>query len=244
MVLSRIDDLVEIEAIRQLKMRYCLGLDSKDWALYRSCFADGARLGGGVPGSDSGDPQLVGPDEWVASVAATVGTVKTLHTVHGSIVEIIGPDSARGLWQYTNAAGAGPAVTTPRSTSRRTAPGRSRRCGSRPSSPTRATTRRSARRKASRRSPPRGHHCRRRGSQLRNSLLPRRERGNASAGGVDAAAAGGAIGPVVGWYERDARRWHRHPRKVSTLSSCGTLGPSELHAGRSSGIERVIVNWR
>lgn len=99
--LSRIEDLVEIEAIRQLKMRYCLGLDSKDWALYRSCFADGARLGGGVPGSDSGDPQLVGPDEWVASVAATVGTVKTLHTVHGSIVEIIGPDSARGLWQYT-----------------------------------------------------------------------------------------------------------------------------------------------
>ncbi len=84
MVLSRIEDLVEIEAIRQLKMRYCLGLDSKDWALYRSCFADGARLGGGVPGSDSGDPQLVGPDVWVASVAATVGTVKT--SAHGSRV--------------------------------------------------------------------------------------------------------------------------------------------------------------
>jgi hypothetical protein len=101
MAVPRIEDLVEIEAIRQLKVRYCLGLDSKDWTLYRSCFAAGARLGGGVPGSDSREPQLVGPDEWVAIVAATIGTVKTLHTVHGSIVEIIGPDHARGLWQYT-----------------------------------------------------------------------------------------------------------------------------------------------
>jgi hypothetical protein len=100
-VVSRIEDLVEIEAIRQLKVRYCLGLDSKDWTLYRSCFADGARLGGGIPGADSGDPPFVGPDEWVASVVATVGTVKTLHTVHGSLVEITGPDTARGLWQYT-----------------------------------------------------------------------------------------------------------------------------------------------
>jgi hypothetical protein len=98
---SRIGDLVEIEAIRQLKVRYCLALDSKDWTLYRSCFADGARLGGGIPGSDAVEPELVGLDDWVASVAATVGSVKTLHTVHGSIIEIIAPDSARGLWQYT-----------------------------------------------------------------------------------------------------------------------------------------------
>ena len=101
MVVSRIEDLVEIEAIRQLKMRYCLGLDSKHWTLYRSCFADDARLGGGIPGGDSSEPEFVGPDEWVAGVVATVGTVKTLHTVHGSIIEILGPDSARGLWQYT-----------------------------------------------------------------------------------------------------------------------------------------------
>ena len=101
MVPTRLEDLLEIEAIRQLKMRYCLGLDSKDWELYRSCFADSARLGGGVPGSDLAAPQLVGPDEWVASVVRTVGTLKTLHTIHGSIVEITGPHSARGLWQYT-----------------------------------------------------------------------------------------------------------------------------------------------
>ena len=36
MVPTRLEDLLEIEAIRQLKMRYCLGLDGKDWKLYRS----------------------------------------------------------------------------------------------------------------------------------------------------------------------------------------------------------------
>jgi hypothetical protein len=101
MSVSRVEDLLEIEAIRSLKARYCLAVDSKDWALFRSCFAEDARLGGGLPGSGSGEPNLVGPDEWVAGVAATVGTVKTLHTVNAAIIEITGPASARGLWQYT-----------------------------------------------------------------------------------------------------------------------------------------------
>jgi hypothetical protein len=93
----RPEDLVEIEAIRQLKVRYCLGVDGKDWALFRSCFADDARLGGGLPGA----PDTVGPEEWVTGVRATVGAVRTMHVLHASIVEIDGPDRARGLWQYT-----------------------------------------------------------------------------------------------------------------------------------------------
>jgi len=101
MSVIRVEDLLEIEAIKQLKARYCLGVDGKDWPLFRSCFAEDARLGGGLPDGGAGEPDLVGPDEWVAAVAATVGTVKTLHTVHASIVEITGPGRARGLWQYT-----------------------------------------------------------------------------------------------------------------------------------------------
>jgi hypothetical protein len=93
----RVQDLVEIEAIRRLKARYCLGVDGKDWALFRSCFADDAQLGGGLPGA----PAAVGPDEWVAGVQATVGTVRTMHALHASIIDIDAPDRARGLWQYT-----------------------------------------------------------------------------------------------------------------------------------------------
>jgi hypothetical protein len=101
MSVTRLEDLVEIEAIKQLKARYCLGVDGKDWGLFRSCFADDARLGGGLPGAGPGEASLLGPDEWVAAVVATVGTVKTLHTVHASIVEVTGPGAARGLWQYS-----------------------------------------------------------------------------------------------------------------------------------------------
>ena len=98
---TRLEDLLELEAIRTLKMHYCLGVDTKDWSLYRSCFADDARVGGGLPEGDEQAAAILGPDEWVAAVAATVGTIKTLHTVHASIVEMIGPARARGLWQYT-----------------------------------------------------------------------------------------------------------------------------------------------
>ena len=101
MAVERVEDLLEIEAIRCLKARYCLGVDSKDWPLFRSCFAEDAQLGGGLPVAGGGEPRFVGPDEWVAGVAATVGTVKTLHTVNAAIIEITGPSSARGLWQYT-----------------------------------------------------------------------------------------------------------------------------------------------
>lgn len=93
------EHLLHIEEIRQLKAWYCIGVDSKDWQLYRSVFADDARLGGGLPGGSYSGP--VGPEQWVAGVAEAVGTIKTLHTLHASVVEITGPDLARGLWQYT-----------------------------------------------------------------------------------------------------------------------------------------------
>ena len=34
------DELVEIETIKQLKARYCRYLDTKDWAAWRTIFAD------------------------------------------------------------------------------------------------------------------------------------------------------------------------------------------------------------
>ena len=35
-----IEDLYEVEAIKQLKARYCRYLDTKDWDTWRTIFAD------------------------------------------------------------------------------------------------------------------------------------------------------------------------------------------------------------
>lgn len=98
--LDPVERLLAIEAIRQLKARYCLACDSHDWDAYRALFADDARIVGDLPVPGAGEEPSFGADEWPAKVAATLFE-KSFHTVHQSIVEITGPASARGLWAYT-----------------------------------------------------------------------------------------------------------------------------------------------
>jgi hypothetical protein len=95
---DRVQELLEIEAIRNLKARYCLACDSHDWEAYRAVFADDARIVGDLP-ADGGDAPVYGPDEWTPAVAATL-SMKSFHMLHQSIVELTGPDSACGLWVY------------------------------------------------------------------------------------------------------------------------------------------------
>lgn len=96
-----IEELLQIEQIRQLKTLYCLAVDSKDWELYRSLFTDDAQLAGGLPSGGNVEPATMGPEEWIASVAAVLGATKTMHTLHASIVRLSGADAAEGLWQYS-----------------------------------------------------------------------------------------------------------------------------------------------
>ena len=69
---AAVDDtvaLVEIEAIKRLKARYCRHLDAKDWEAWRGVFADDfvsdtAEAGGTV---------IAGADEFVAFIRKTLG---------------------------------------------------------------------------------------------------------------------------------------------------------------------------
>jgi hypothetical protein len=47
-----VDSLYEIEAIKQLKARYCRYLDTKDWEAWRTIFADDFV-------SDTSDPAVM-----------------------------------------------------------------------------------------------------------------------------------------------------------------------------------------
>jgi hypothetical protein len=88
--------VLEIESIKQLKARYCRYLDTKDWAAWRGIFADDfvsdtAEAGGKV---------IVGADEFIAFIRATLGrpSQPTVHQVHAPEIELTSPTTARGVW--------------------------------------------------------------------------------------------------------------------------------------------------
>jgi hypothetical protein len=85
------DELVEIEAIKQLKARYCRLLDTKQWEAWRDLFTDDLR----VEGTSTKDP---GADGFVANVRRVIGEALTIHQAHMPEIELTGPDQAKGIW--------------------------------------------------------------------------------------------------------------------------------------------------
>jgi uncharacterized protein (TIGR02246 family) len=96
---SGFDDLVnlyEIEAIKQLKARYCRYLDTKDWEAWRGIFADDfvsdtAEAGGKV---------VAGADEFVAYLRKILGksSQPTVHQVHAPEIALTSATTATGVW--------------------------------------------------------------------------------------------------------------------------------------------------
>ena len=89
-------DLVDIEALKQLKARYCRLLDAKDWQSWRQIFTDDFVS----DTSKAGGKVIHGADDFVAF---TRGSLKkpsqaTAHQVHAPELEITSPTTARGIW--------------------------------------------------------------------------------------------------------------------------------------------------
>ena len=101
--------LAEIEAIKQLKARYCRLLDTKDWAGWREIFADDfvsdtASAGGMV---------ITGADDFVAFVRKTLGRPSrpTAHQVHTPEIAVTSPTTATGIWALQDVVRFAPGVT-------------------------------------------------------------------------------------------------------------------------------------
>lgn len=86
--------LLEIEAIKQLKARYCRFLDTKDWQAWRNIFADDFHS----DTSSSGGKVIDGADEFVAFVRKNLKDQPTVHQVHAPEIELTSPTRARGVW--------------------------------------------------------------------------------------------------------------------------------------------------
>src|SRR5690349_4412296 len=98
--------LIEIEAIKQLKARYCRYLDTKDWAAWRSLFSDDFLS----DTSHAGGKVIRGADEFVAFTRKGLRTQATVHQVHAPEIELTSPTTARGVWALEDVVRFGPGV--------------------------------------------------------------------------------------------------------------------------------------
>jgi hypothetical protein len=95
------DALTEIEAIKQLKARYCRLLDTKQWAEYRELFTDGFVS----DTSAAGGFRIAGADEFVAFLQRTLGRRATSHQVHNPEVTLTSETAAHGIWALHDVVG-------------------------------------------------------------------------------------------------------------------------------------------
>lgn len=98
--------LVEIEAIRQLKARYCRFLDTKDWDSWRSLFADDFHS----DTAGAGGKVIDGADEFVAFTRRSLGDRATVHQVHAPEIELTSPTTATAVWALEDVVRLAPGV--------------------------------------------------------------------------------------------------------------------------------------
>jgi hypothetical protein len=98
-----------IEAIKQLKARYCRHLDTKDWAAWRTIFADDFLS----DTSEAGGKVIAGADDFVAFTRKAIGrpAQATAHQVHAPEIELTSATTARGVWALQDVVRFGPGVT-------------------------------------------------------------------------------------------------------------------------------------
>jgi SnoaL-like domain len=99
-------DLVEIEAIKQLKARYCRLLDTKDWAAWRAIFTADFHS----DTSEAGGKMIDGADEFVAFTRKSLRNQATVHQVHAPEIEVTSATTARGVWALEDVVRFGPGV--------------------------------------------------------------------------------------------------------------------------------------
>lgn len=101
--------LLAIEAIKQLKARYCRYLDAKDWAAWRSLFTDDFLS----DTSEAGGMLIRGADDFVAFTRRGIGrpAQATAHQVHAPEIELTSATTARGVWALQDVVRFGPGVT-------------------------------------------------------------------------------------------------------------------------------------
>ncbi len=90
-------ELVEIEAIKQLKARYFRLMDTKQWDAFRQVFTDDAVLDvRAETGTESG--LLRGGDAIAAGIRQSIEAAVTVHHGHMPEIRLLDAERAEGIW--------------------------------------------------------------------------------------------------------------------------------------------------
>jgi hypothetical protein len=97
---DRIQELLDIEAIKQLKARYFRFLDTKEFGKMRPLFTedaslyfdDDAQFFGGAPGGKAT------PEGVISRLTEYLGPAQSVHHGHMPEIEVLGDGKARGIW--------------------------------------------------------------------------------------------------------------------------------------------------
>lgn len=84
----------DLEAVKQLKARYCRTMDAKDWAGMREVFTADVEM----DTTSSGGGLIRGADEFVAFLRETLADVVTVHHCHMPEIELMTASTASGVW--------------------------------------------------------------------------------------------------------------------------------------------------
>ncbi|MDA8047429.1 MAG: nuclear transport factor 2 family protein [Actinomycetota bacterium] len=89
------EDLVEIEAIKQVKYRYLRAVDTRDWDLLASTLTEDA-----TSAYSSGKMSYEGRDAIIGFLKESMPErdMLTSHKVHHPEIELTGPDTATARW--------------------------------------------------------------------------------------------------------------------------------------------------
>ena len=90
------EDLVEIEAIRQLKARYFRLMDQKRWDEWEDVFCDDVVIS--TPDDTGEDSDITGNKAFRVYLEPILAPIITTHHGHMSEINIDGPDTASAVW--------------------------------------------------------------------------------------------------------------------------------------------------
>jgi hypothetical protein len=84
--------LIDRRAISEVQIRYATGVDMRDWALYRSCFADEIEVD--FSSAVGTTPQRMKADDWVEYARRTINGLKaTQHMITNHVITLNGDEA-------------------------------------------------------------------------------------------------------------------------------------------------------